>query len=382
MRLICTCAEEGKYQPLAFAYFLENKGIDNRVEVVEPLTSHVISYNIWVIEEDQVDEAQRLYDEYKKDPQNARYKPIAPILPQKDASSTYNNRAKKHSIFPKKGAFPPISTLILSITILFFIWTQFQHGNVIAPRIKGVVEAPLMAPIERLLLYDYPEYFEIRDKLFTQWPPKAIEKKEAPSAAALMTLQELQKKEVWMGMYQRIFLHKENPAIPLQYKGPIFEKISHGQFWRALTPAFLHYDILHIFFNLLWLVILSHQIENRIGSFRMLLFVLITAIFSNTAQYLVTGPFFMGLSGIICAMAAFIWARQQKAPWEGYLIHRMTLIFLGIFVIGMFSLSTLFFLLQFYQKMEISMPIANTAHLSGALIGYLLGRTSLFASHL
>lgn len=368
MRLICTIVDDGLHHPLAFAYFLKNKGIDCSVEEVSA------GYQIWIVEEDQVEEAIRLYREYQESPQDDRYKKSF-TFSLKDKETV-----KQKKEYFKKNAFAPISTLILFITIVLFIWSNLG-GNRPAPKLKGVIEAPIMAPIERALIYDYPEYFQVRDKLFTQWPPKAIENNEAPSSRALSTLRELKNKKVWMGIYSQILLHKTSNT-PLQYEGPLFEKISQGQFWRMVTPAFLHYDILHIFFNLLWFIILANQIENRVGPFRILFFIVFTAIVSNTAQYFITGPFFMGLSGIICAMAAFIWARQQKAPWEGYLVHRFTLIFLGIFVIGMFLLSIVFFLLQFYNNSSLSLPIANTAHLSGALVGYLLGRTSLFASHL
>src|SRR5262249_32793246 len=128
----------------------------------------------------------------------------------------------------------------------------------------------------------------------------------------------------------------------------------------------------------LWFILLGNQIEFRIGSVRYLLFILITGILSNTAQYLMSGPFFMGLSGIVVGMAAFIWARQQIAPWEGYLLHRFTLIFLAIFVIGMFVLQVLFFFMQIFGKLEMPFGIANTAHLVGGITGYLLGRMRLF----
>jgi GlpG protein len=374
MRLIGTLAEEGKYEPLAFAYFLKNRGIDNELELLDPSESEGTTYRIWIVEEDQVEEATRLYNQYKQEPGHNRYK-------QPSSMNKTHTKSKFPPLNPK-NAFAPLSTLILILTIGIFMWVRLQDTPNILPSIKGVFEAPFFTSAEKLFLYDYPKYFELRDTLFKEWTPKDIAEKKKPSSAALATLEELQKTNVWMGIYQRIFVHKENPSIPLQYTGPIFEKISQGEIWRLLTPAFLHHDLLHIFFNLLWFVILSNQIEIRIGLFRTLLFIVSTGIISNTAQYLVSGPFFMGLSGVICAMAAFIWARQQKAPWEGYLVHRLTLLFLGIFILGMFALSFFFFLTNFFNNTTLSMPIANTAHISGAVMGYLLGRTSLFTSHL
>ena len=40
-----------------------------------------------------------------------------------------------------------------------------------------------------------------------------------------------------------------------------FKDILGGQIWRIITPIFLHFSILHIFFNMYWLYELGGQIE-------------------------------------------------------------------------------------------------------------------------
>ena len=67
------------------------------------------------------------------------------------------------------------------------------------------------------------------------------------------------------------------------------------------------------------------------------------------------------------------------APWEGYLLNRFTLVFLAIFVIGMFALQLVLFFMQLFDQAQFVIGIANTAHLSGAVVGYLLGRSRLFS---
>ena len=148
--------------------------------------------------------------------------------------------------------------------------------------------------------------------------------------------------------------------------------------WQPFTYMFLHGSFLHIFFNLIWFIILGNQIEFRIGSVRYASLLLLLGILPNVAQYLMSGPFFMGLSGIVCGMAAFIWARQQVAPWEGYLLQKFTLIFLAVFVLGLLALQTVFFFLESSGIVSNTIGIANTAHITGALVGYLMGRMPLY----
>ena len=75
----------------------------------------------------------------------------------------------------------------------------------------------------------------------------------------------------------------------------------------------------------------------------------------------------------------FIWARQQHAAWEGYQLQKATFTFITIFILGMFTLQFVAFLLQMLDIASFSPGIANTAHISGGVVGYLLGRLNFFA---
>ncbi|MCP5469431.1 MAG: rhomboid family intramembrane serine protease [Chlamydiales bacterium] len=373
MRLICTI-DAVKENPIAFSHYLLGEGIQNQCEESSPG-----QYSVWIIDEDQVEEAAAFYAEFQKDPQNPKYHAHFERMQQIQEEEELAEEEPPPPPPRRRGIlssapYGPISICIIAAAILLFIWAQVQRGVVIPPKIPGVIQAPVLAPIERKLVYDYPTYFGVRDQLLKLYTPQDIKEEAPPSTQAKGLMQELRRMPTWMGAYDRIVMHVRNKEAKLTYKGPMFEDIKQGQVWRIVTPALLHFDFLHIFFNLLWFIVLGNQIEHRLGSLRYLLLVLALAIASNTSQYLMSGPFFMGLSGIVCGMAAFIWARQQVAPWEGYLLHRFTLIFLGIFVIGMFFLQLAFFFLQIFGKFEATVGIANTAHLIGALTGYLLGR--------
>ena len=124
---------------------------------------------------------------------------------------------------------------------------------------------------------------------------------------------------------------------------------------------------------------LGTQIEARIKSWQYLLLTVLIGVISNTCQYLVSGPLFIGYSGIICGLAGFIWMRQKRAPWEGYPLHRSALVFLAIFIVGMFALQVVSFVLIRYNIANFPLNIANTAHLSGAISGLVLGRIPFFS---
>lgn len=390
MRLIGTLAEKGEENPLAFSYYLTSQGIENECEESSEKQGESL-YNIWIYDEDQVDYALQLLESYKSDPKDPRYhaqyasaiqahqEKFAGVSSEKSEPEPEPRPRKRRILSP--APYGPISIFILLTVAFLFIWSQMGRENLVPPKIPGVIQAPLLSPVERVLLYDYPSYFETRDRLFKLYTPQEIENKEPPPPEAKKLIQKLKATPVWMGVYDRVILHFRQPDFPLEYKGALFEKIGEGQVWRLITPAFLHFDLLHIFFNVLWFILLGNQIEYRLGWFRYLIFLVTTAVLSNTAQYLMSGPFFMGLSGVVVGMAAFIWARQQKAPWEGYLLHRFTLIFLSIFVLGMFLLQTVFFVLQLLGKFELTIGIANTAHIVGGIVGYLLGRMRFFSLH-
>ena len=139
------------------------------------------------------------------------------------------------------------------------------------------------------------------------------------------------------------------------------------------------FELIHILFNMLWLWMLGRQVEERIKKWQYISVSLIIAIASNTAQYLMSGPLFIGYSGVICGLAGFIWMRQRKAPWEGYPLQKGTLIFLAVFILAMMGLQVASFVLIRFNIAEFDMNIANTAHIVGALTGIVLGRISFFS---
>lgn len=143
--------------------------------------------------------------------------------------------------------------------------------------------------------------------------------------------------------------------------GPaIFTDIGKGEIWRLVTPIFLHFSILHLLFNMMWLLELGTLIETRRGSARFVLFVLVTAVVSNLGQYWWTGlPMFGGMSGVVYAMFGYVWMKSRYDPTSGMLMPQSTVtIMIGWLFLCMTGMIG---------------SIANTAHVVGLLAGMAIG---------
>ena len=120
--------------------------------------------------------------------------------------------------------------------------------------------------------------------------------------------------------------------------------------------------------------------EQRVGVFRYLLLTVVIGVFANVVQYLASGPFFLGYSGVIMGLAGFIWSREKVAPWEGYPLHRSMILFLVLFILAMTLLQIFSLVLVLLSISSFNPNIANVAHISGAILGAILGRLSYFAA--
>ena len=198
-----------------------------------------------------------------------------------------------------------------------------------------------------------------------------------PEGSAL--LEKIQRTPAWLGFYTLLLQEGVQGAVSGLKEYPSFEKIREGEWWRLFSPILLHGNLLHLLFNMLWLIPLGKQLEQRLPSWRYLLFILIVAAFSNTAQYLMSGPNFLGFSGVLCGMLAFMWVRQKRAAWEGYRMDRLTFLFMLIFVLGLASLQLLSFFVEKAFAISLSSNMANMAHLSGGGMGWWLGRGQFFS---
>ncbi|MBN7769697.1 rhomboid family intramembrane serine protease [Marinobacter daepoensis] len=90
--------------------------------------------------------------------------------------------------------------------------------------------------------------------------------------------------------------------------------LSAGEVWRLLTPDFLHFSWTHIIFNSVMLWFLGSQIEWMDGRMRLVALFFAASLGSNLLQYLVSGPLFGGLSGVVYGILGYCWLSQRRMP--------------------------------------------------------------------
>jgi len=132
-----------------------------------------------------------------------------------------------------------------------------------------------------------------------------------------------------------------------------------GQVWRLITPIFIHFGPLHLLFNMFWLRDLGAMIEIRQGMPRLALLVLVLGVASNLGQYLLGGPYFGGMSGVLYGLFGYIWLRGQCDPASG----------LGLSPTTVWMMMIWFFLCLF----GLLGSVANGTHVVGLVLGVLWG---------
>ena len=138
-----------------------------------------------------------------------------------------------------------------------------------------------------------------------------------------------------------------------------------GQYWRLITPAFIHFGWLHIVFNSLWLWDLGSKVERVMGSFNMLGLFLVIALLSNVAQFVFGGPgLFGGMSGVVYGLLGFSWVGPLLQPqWNIQPTPGIMLFMVGWLLLCVFGIVEV---LGFGA-------VANAAHVGGLLAGAVLG---------
>ena len=150
-----------------------------------------------------------------------------------------------------------------------------------------------------------------------------------------------------------------SPFLITRYQDAGLPEIVAGQYWRLITPVFIHFGILHITFNMLWLWQLGSAIEQRQGWRDLTLLMVVIGVTSNLAQFYATGPLFGGMSGVVYGLLGYFWMQGRFNPRFGMALQRpVVVMMLAWFVICWAGLVG---------------NIANVAHTAGLVMGIVVG---------
>jgi GlpG protein len=153
---------------------------------------------------------------------------------------------------------------------------------------------------------------------------------------------------------------------PFQLRGEevLFQSFN-GQYWRLVTPVFLHFEWLHIVFNCLWLWELGRRVEHVLRHFNTVMLFLVIAVVSNVSQFVFGGAgLFGGMSGVVYGLLGFSWVAPLLQPrWQIQPSSPVMLFMVGWLVACMVGI---------VEQLGFG-AIANAAHVGGLLCGVLLG---------
>ncbi len=140
--------------------------------------------------------------------------------------------------------------------------------------------------------------------------------------------------------------------------GKVNEAILLGQFWRLITPAFLHASPLHLLANMYALYILGRSNETVNGHLRFGLLYLVSAFGGNVLSFVLGKYNSLGAStatfGLLTAEAVFIWQNRDFFANRGRSnLANIAMIFAVNLMIGL----------------SAGNVIDNWGHLGGAIAG-------------
>ena len=134
-----------------------------------------------------------------------------------------------------------------------------------------------------------------------------------------------------------------------------------GKYYTLITSVCLHVGIIHLVFNLWWFWTLGRVMEKTLGTVRYVGFLLLSALVSSGCQMAIAGETGVGLSGIIYAMAAYMWVGKRRLPWFEIVDNSTAKWLVSWFVLCLVLTAT------------GEWNIANVAHGSGLVFGLAIG---------
>ncbi len=285
---------EAKVEAERFGAVLFAQGIENRVD-----KGRDGRHTVWVFDEDQMEAAQKSFEVYREAPNDPRIHEALKVAEQREKEIKVAEKKERKVVRSRRPR----------------------------PMRSGVAPLTFILIATCVAIYILVEGFELH------------------SLRAALT-------------------YAKHPGLAQKLGLSPLEAVD-GQYWRWVTPAFMHaslrtgwFAILHIVFNMMWLKDLGTIFERFHSAWLLGLLVLLSAVGSNTLQYVMVGPHFVGMSGVVFALFGYLWIRGKFDPWVGYRLPQQLVVWMMVwFVLGWLDF----------------MPIANWAHAGGLAIGALFG---------
>ena len=178
----------------------------------------------------------------------------------------------------------------------------------------------------------------------------------------------------WLS-FQDIGTNEQN----ILYATELVVQMTDGQWWRLLTPIFLHFSLLHLVFNGLWLIEFGRRIELVHSHSRLITIIVVCGIISNVCQYIYEPSIlFGGLSGVVYALFGYCWlsgyweSRPASGTWSAIApppgVAPFLFFWLLLCMSGVLSI--------------VDIHVANAAHLGGLLSGLLMACIYRFRARL
>lgn len=150
---------------------------------------------------------------------------------------------------------------------------------------------------------------------------------------------------------------------PIRQANPFFTNTqwllatwANGEVWRILSPAFLHYGIFHILFNLWWWKDLAGSLERVHSSLWLVGFCIVAHLAGAFPEFYFGGAGFGGLSGVVYGLFGYVWMRGRFDPAFPMALPKTTVMWMLAWYILCFA--------DF-----LNMPVANWGHTGGLVVG-------------
>ena len=155
------------------------------------------------------------------------------------------------------------------------------------------------------------------------------------------------------------------PSLSSLYSPLEHTYLINNEWWRLITPTFLHFSITHLAFNSLWIYILGSKIERMDGRALFVMVFVLTSVLSNAGQLLWSQQYmFGGLSGAVYGLLGYCFILELDKKRSRYNLPEALYLFMFIWLlVGFTGILNIF---GFGN-------IANTAHLVGMIAGFIIG---------